>query len=316
MSNTYIGQYRYSPGVTYMERQMTVARDTYTPALLADEVASGSEQMSMQFKDFQITSDVTSSSDMLFEAGQKYYVSVSVPVNDIYDMGFSIKLVGSNDSYQYLGHLDVIKGGTSSNVYDVVLYQLGENVRAAVPAPVPVDTTKAEPGVLYQSGSRYYAVNGAGLLVPVTDCSVVKVPAAWRASSTPSRVTKEFAFTAGIRSNSLLFELQRQQIDYSIRSGGTNTDVYGRQIDVSQVSASVYRVNELLGGQIPQKSLTRIGVQGHNGLTLLVNGEPVKIGQSGIYELGVDGYDVTSLAVAAGSGTYVDGFIIDYQYVR
>jgi len=56
----------------------------------------------------------------------------------------------------------------------------------------------------------------------------------------------------------------------------------------------------------------QIGVQGPAGLLMSVNGEEVKIGRSGIYEINY-GASITSLGIALTKDNK-DNFILDYQY--
>ena len=53
----------------------------------------------------------------------------------------------------------------------------------------------------------------------------------------------------------------------------------------------------------------KIGIQGSEGLQFNINGEGIRLGKSGMFEL--EGINITSLAFSA---TTNDFFILDYQY--
>lgn len=121
----------------------------------------------------------------------------------------------------------------------------------------------------------------------------------------------ELVFTPNNTYTDIVFELQRDNSDYSI----TNSDgTYGRKMNISIVDCS--KITNILTS-LESQTLKRIGVQGPPGLIMCINGEEVHIGRSGIYELNV-GIDITSLGfVIKPSSQTMDGldyFVMDYQY--
>lgn len=89
----------------------------------------------------------------------------------------------------------------------------------------------------------------------------------------------------------------------------------GREIKINPSLCKIAEVQDILG----DTSINKLGVQGPPGLLMCINGEPIRIGPSGIYEIR-NGYKVNFLGFVPGKsqtldGTYhTDNFIVDYQY--
>ena len=110
--------------------------------------------------------------------------------------------------------------------------------------------------------------------------------------------------------NRILFELQRELEDYNIiNEDGT----YGRicNIYIDRLD-EVYNVINHLSSLINKTSLLQIGVQSAPGLLMCINGEEIKVGRSGLYEI-LNGYKISFIGfiVEPDDNKY---FILDYQY--
>ena len=110
--------------------------------------------------------------------------------------------------------------------------------------------------------------------------------------------------------NRILFELQRELEDYNtINEDGT----YGRicNIYIDRLD-EVYNVINYLNPLINKSSLLQIGVQSAPGLLMCINGEEIKVGRSGLYEI-LNGYKISFIGfiVEPDDNKY---FILDYQY--
>lgn len=110
--------------------------------------------------------------------------------------------------------------------------------------------------------------------------------------------------------NRILFELQRELEDYNtINENGT----YGRicNIYIDRLD-EVYNVINYLNPLINKSSLLQIGVQSAPGLLMCINGEEIKVGRSGLYEI-LNGYKISFIGfiVEPDDNKY---FILDYQY--
>ena len=110
--------------------------------------------------------------------------------------------------------------------------------------------------------------------------------------------------------NQIYFELNRELIDYNtLKPDGT----YGREmhIEVDRLD-EIYNVINFLQTSIENKGkLKQIGVQGPPGLLMSINGEAIRIGRSGLYEIN-NGINTTFIGfIVEADEKY---FILDYQY--
>ena len=114
----------------------------------------------------------------------------------------------------------------------------------------------------------------------------------------------EIAFSPNTSCSQFTIMLQRTSEDYT--KGGRILDIVDSEIIVADI---VNIMNNLSTG-IHQ--LTKIGVQGPPGLLMCINGQPIRIGPSGIYEI-KNNYKITSIGfvVFNNDSKY---FILDYQY--
>lgn len=110
--------------------------------------------------------------------------------------------------------------------------------------------------------------------------------------------------------NQIYFELNRELIDYNIlNADGT----YGRKIMLTIDNLSeIYNVIDFLQTSIENKRvLKQIGVQGPPGLLMSINGEAIRIGRSGLYEIN-NGINTSFIGfIIEDDEKY---FILDYQY--
>lgn len=124
--------------------------------------------------------------------------------------------------------------------------------------------------------------------------------------------TFEFVITPNIDYDQIVFYLTRTNTDYQL-SNSDNT--YGRKSTVSILSFS--QIKDLLTTPINHTPLVKIGVQGPTGMLMVINGEPIRIGPSGIYEIN-NGYKIKTFGVVVKNNNLsTDGkeyFILDYQY--
>lgn len=105
-------------------------------------------------------------------------------------------------------------------------------------------------------------------------------------------------------------EMSRGGIDWDIFDGTS----IGRTIDVSpsgNFSAELFTLAELTSSTAPlPEGITNIGLHSHPNLLFAINGEEIRVGQSGYYEL--NDFDITSFNIAATDKK--DYFVLDYQY--
>ena len=111
--------------------------------------------------------------------------------------------------------------------------------------------------------------------------------------------------------NNIQFILNRVAEDYNLVD---KDNIYGRRMDIEIDSLKeIYNVIEFLNSSIDNKGrLKQIGVQSAPGLMMSIEGELIRVGRSGIYEIN-NGISINYIGfiVEPGDNKY---FVLDYQY--
>jgi len=306
MATTQLGQFRY------------------TGSGCMAEISSKAQYKSVSV-DVSVAEDTTSFQDVAivpnaaFTKGQDYYLRVQIPQDMNYAMEFTIKLIkGSedgNETYQYLKTVNVNAGGDGKNVHTVVLYEKSNGIVAAM-IPLTYGTSNIKDNIYYKKeNDKYYLGTGGSTYTQTDKFNEVSIIASWKVETGDRYGIFEMVFRPVEDSfTSIVLQMTRQPEDYNIqRTNGSNTE-YGRKLDLSKLKYSLYQVTNLVTMMNNNASLDRIGVWGHSGLMMSVNGEEIKIGPSGFYELSE--VPVTSLGIIAPDNSYQDSFTIDYEFTQ
>lgn len=125
--------------------------------------------------------------------------------------------------------------------------------------------------------------------------------------------TFEFIITPNLDYDQIVFYLTRISTDYQLSNEDDGS--YGRKSTIEILNFS--QIKDLLSTSINHTPLVKIGVQGPTGMLMIINGEPIRIGPSGIYEIN-NGYKIKTFGVIIKNNNLsTDGkeyFILDYQY--
>lgn len=124
-------------------------------------------------------------------------------------------------------------------------------------------------------------------------------------------VTFDLVISPNSTYNQINFILNRISKDYSIEnSDGT----YGRDInmEINHFDEIINIIDTYLSSEIENKKiLKQIGIQGPPGMVMCIDGEEIRIGRSGIYEIN-NGINISFLGfIIHDNDKY---FILDYQY--
>lgn len=306
MATTQIGQYRYTGKncVTDISASSSIG---YVDASADISTSSGSS-----FQDIAITPATA------FGKDKDYYFRIKIPQDLNYDMEFNIKLTKSDDGsttqYQFLKTVTVVKGGSGTNVYHVVLYEKSDGEAAAmIPLVYQAGATSVKDYIYYDSSSgAFYRGNGGISYTRTTDFNQVYLSASWKTEIGENYGIFELIFRP-VEDNftSLLLQMVRQPEDYNIQKTVDGVVEYGRKVDKDKVSFTLYELTNLKN-YMTTNNLIRIGVWAHSGLMMAVNGEEIHIGPSGYYELSQ--LEVTSLGIVAPNDDYTNSFTVDYEY--
>ena len=285
-------------------------------------VTGGDDSSSTLFQDVAITPLEPFSED------SDYYLFMKIPQDLNYDLTFNIKLLkkqnNTTEVYQFLKNITVSRGGTGSNVYTCVLYEksTGE-VDVVIPETYKSGAANTK-DVLYwdKTNDKFYLGRGGTSYAQTDKYNKISVSASWKSGELGDRYgTFEVIFRPVEAFTQILVQMVRTEEDYNIRrtvtsaDGGTTTE-YGRKLDTSKVQYNLYKltdqVKKILGSDNATAALSRIGVWSHPGLVMAVNGEEIRVGPSGFYEL--DTVPVETLGIVAPDGDYNNNWTVDYEY--
>ena len=104
--------------------------------------------------------------------------------------------------------------------------------------------------------------------------------------------------------NQLIWELQRTREDYTVHEG--EDQINGRKT-FDKVESFGTVINKINSSITP---LAKIGIQGPPSLLMCINGEQIRIGKSGIYEIN-NSIPITFVGFIPKENDY---FIVDYEY--
>ena len=134
-------------------------------------------------------------------------------------------------------------------------------------------------------------------------------------------ITFEMIVSPNNNYDQIQFILNRDGTDMSIGPSNNGQmspselgDYYGRVVKIEIENFSlIYNIIEKISGAIGGKNrLKQIGIQGPVGLLMNINGESIRIGRTGIYEIN-NGVIITSIGFIIEKDN-TDNFILDYQY--
>lgn len=155
-------------------------------------------------------------------------------------------------------------------------------------------------------------------------CTVLKTSEDNSTFTNPQYMNFSFVFTPKEDFDNLVFKVQRNRYDV-LNQNQRNwliLDILNTN-DITQkerlVAGTIFTCNTLtiLNNLVPDsiigqssKEWLKFGFQGRPGSLIVVNGQPIRVGRSGIYELN-NGLKITKFMIA---GSTIDAFLLDYAY--
>ena len=171
-------------------------------------------------------------------------------------------------------------------------------------------------------------------LTPPEQIGTFSVPQALYNESN-SYASYSFVFTPSKTFNRLVFRLNRIGFDkliearnWLIQSAETKTvsryngnseidiTVRGERISYTEEDGDICILNNILSLSEASKYWIKLGFQSRPGSLIVINGEPIRVGRSGIYELN-NGTKIESFMIASPNGSNnekIDAFLLDYAY--
>lgn len=130
--------------------------------------------------------------------------------------------------------------------------------------------------------------------------------------------TYEIIFNPNSNYNEIIFELSRLALDFNMDNGDSTS---GRIMVIEILDFCL--VTNVISSYLSNKysgltTLKKIGIQGPPGLIFTLNGEEMKIGRRGIYELYYDGITISYIGFVIKDSSFTqdgkDYFIMDFKY--
>lgn len=315
MATTQLGQYRYTG-------RNCVNKINTRVELISTNINTGNDAANAAFQDVKISLE----NGTIFQKNVDYYLNLTIPQDINYAMNFTVKLMknsASNDMnlYQYIRSISVPVGGTGGNSYKVVLYPDNSNEAKAMIPLAYKSGSKSIENALYEEfkegkHSKYY-IGKNGLYEEKKDYNEIIMAATWVNSDVKSCSSFEMVFRPVEDFDYILLQMSRESIDYNIQHATDSGIQYGRVVDINAIpkgGISAYSLKNLVDSMNNGGELSRIGVWGHSGQLMSINGEEIRIGPSGFYELSE--LAISSLGIVAFDNNYENSFTVDYEFVR
>lgn len=308
-----IGQLRYMGSGCINPLSTTISYQSVNMGGASDDSSSSS------FQDVTITPATT------FSKNKDYYFKIAVPQDMNYDMSFNLKLIkyenNTNMVYQFLKNITIPRGGSGANVYRVVLYEYTSNgqtyTEAMIPLKYEASSTNIQVNKLYyKEDDKTYWLGKSSTRYEQTDkVNEVSITASWKDEQSDRFGVFEITFRP-IEDlfAAILLEMIRTAEDYSIQRLENGKIEFGRKVDINKLkqgsNVELFEIINLVDSINKDRSLSQIGVWSHPGLVMTINGEEIKVGPSGFYQLDV--LPVYSLGIVARD--YNDNWTLDYTY--
>lgn len=304
-----IGQWRYG-GSGCMNKINPIV--TYKSTAMS---AAGSDGEDTSFQDIQITPNGGQ-----FIKGQDYYLKLMIPQDMNYQMSFDISLVQEsgnvNDTFQFIRNVSIERGGDGLNAFNVVLYEKSDGSIDAMLPRVYDPAMSSEKDIIYydEPNNKYYIGLDGGSYADADKYNDISVVASWKTEIGDYYGVFEIVFRPVDDGFVYLYiQMLRTAQDYNIqRLREDGTLEFGRKVDISKLQCELYSLNNIVDKITSVGRLNRIGVWGHPGFIMVVNGEEIRIGPSGFYE--EDVLPIDSLCVVARDNDYTSYFTVDYEF--
>lgn len=309
MPNTSIGQYRFKGAGTCVTS--VASSKSYKPISMTGDTTSA-DNTSFQDVRINTTSPLVRDED--------YYLRVKIPQDMNYNLTFNIKLTkqeqqGGSEEFQFLKQITIPRGGGSANAYTVVLYETASGVvKSAIPKTYQAGVQNVKDDIYYDAATKkYYLGNGNTTYTQTEKYNDIVLTASWVHETGQYFGYAEMVFRP-VEDNfsEITIEMVRTAEDYNIQGvSDSGSTIYGRYVPLDDFDYTLYSLSNLVMEMRPNNSLDRVGVWSHPGLLMAVNGEEIRVGKSGLWE--VDGIlPIKSLGIVAVD--YKDNFSIDYSY--
>ena len=333
-----IGQYTYDPKFEYITiLQSTEENDksyvVYTPDTMTSYIDTA----------FKLPDGI--------EYGNTYYMELTFPQDSYYNTTINLKLCAEDslsneesfkvdfNKFQQIKQLTIPaenEDSTNSLYSKVILFEYEpDNNTKVIAADVPInaaDQNQFTASQLYELNGVYkYAITttsdwNATSNKIVSKYSQYNLAQTWKITSEEtasenSTITYSFIFSPKYNLTDgykyLWVEVVHDKED--IRLSDQIQTYNGRTLPIDSMSMSIYKINNLLPETLLGiasiksgiNSLTGVTITGSSKLIAAINGEEIRVGSTGQYEL--ENFEITSLGLVV-KNVEDANFLIDYTY--
>jgi len=301
-----MGQIRYNTNGNYIQ---DLNFDDYP-------IETRSLSNSTSYRDIILYND---NNNFVFSQNESYYLRLGIPRNLSYNMTFDLKLLDKSNNnrnqYQEIKRFVIPRDSSNQITYSkVILYPYDGITEDAEPAVSIIRDTRQAAAIneVYSVGEKFY-IKKASVEndIEIQYKNDILLNHTWREDVSEDLYWVDFVFSNKVDNvsfNAILLELNRNTYDDDI-SYEVDGVVY-KGLFVGDIEVECYRINNLITSISGVSSFDSIGVWSHPDAIMSINGEEIRIGQSGYYEL--NDFNITNFGIIVKDAN--DRFSLDYQY--
>ena len=316
-----IEQKRYSPSFDYITEVNIEKNISYVETAVASGSGTGSGTVTM------FNTKVKFGSSFTFETSEDYNMQVKIPMSAYEDT--IVRLYLTDDSLtkqQYLGTYNIPQYGESKNAFEALMYKSNSSTTENIVTKICLFkqnelTSFTDSNITKENIGTNNIYKESNVLI--SDYIVAPLIATWDQSSEQSEQQLYYGaslffrpITTGL--TSLLIVIQRDSLDYSLTTTTpTGATGFGRIIELNSNDVNLSTIENLIDG----KTVSRLGVHARTGTSLIINGERVRVGRTGYFELNKV-LDITSFGVYIPNSDSLTEqeqqnyyFVADYTYL-
>ena len=280
-----------------------------------------------------------------FAANTCYYIRLQMPQDQNYDMHYGIRLMTINkkdnsdeledislkdsNQYQFIKYMSIPRLNPNNiNNSTIWLYKIDSIINAAVAKPLNEyanDTSVERATKIYYDDNtvkicdsngdfRTHDGNNENFSTIIGEPLKTQMANNFTNTNNNDPIIREFVFMPEIECNAIYLYLKPISDDSLITWKDDNDIIMmGRHIkDISTITGQGINLNNTRNEVKDLSNITNIAVWGRSEQLMLINGQELKIGPSGYFEL--KNYDIDSLYIINSADD--DKYTVDIQYQK
>lgn len=317
----------YSMG-QYLYNSNKLNNDTYLTKIGVK--IEGIDLYGTKYRDLKI---IPSNNNFSFNYGSSYFLRLKIRRNTTYDLQVDLKLMNEQETlavnqYQEIKRIYIPRADDSQEVSTVILYEIDEYIsedeKNVCSGILREEQSKCKIFDVYQEKDsrsndyeKYFYKNENNDFIEIKNKRIIELAHTWIQKEEDTYRYFDIVFSPKTDSgnfNRIILELVRHSYDEDITFSINGNEYKGLHIneipEENDYFIELYEVQNLLSSEILHLPITHLGVWSHPNLIMSINGEEIRVGSSGYYEL--NDFDITNLGIICLDEN--DKFTIDYQY--